>query len=791
MEPRVAEALRRYWGFESLRPMQDRSIAATLAGRDSLTVMPTGGGKSLCFQLPPLVTGTLTLVVSPLIALMDDQVAALRVAGVPAAALHSQQSPEAATLMREQLASGELRLLLTSPERVLSGPVRELVSKLARGGHADCGGLRLGHIAVDEAHCISQWGHDFRPEFRRMRELRSGALAEVPIGAYTATATPRVRRDIVEQLGLRSPVELVGGFDRPNLTYRILPRVRVVDQVAEAIGRHSGRAAIVYCLSRKNTEEVATALCGRGIEARAYHAGMDGARRSKVAADFRAERLDVVVATVAFGMGIDRGDVRLVVHASMPKSIEHYQQETGRAGRDGLPAECLLLYSAQDVLLWRDLMSKPSPDGVTASDEVLQHGYEMLEQMHRFASGAKCRHRALTEYFGQEYGTTGGGGGGCGACDYCLDELLDAPDGQEVARKIVSCVARVNQGRTHEGNVMAFGAGHITDILTGSRAEKILRLGHDKLSTHGLLKHVAKPRLMSYVNQLIDQDVLERSGQFSVLLLTERSRALLRNELTVRLVDPKASLTRTKREQVATGETSPLSAVEMAVFEDLRVWRREEASRRGVPPYVILGDATLEELCRVRPGSAETLVTVRGIGTRKAEEFGAALLAALGVSCATHGLAMDVRTGTRAGGRSVRREDGGDEGPSRTRSGGGGSGGGAGLDAAAAHFARGAGVEDVIQALGRARSTVMGYFCQWLEQEPCPVESIDAWVPRVVQERIVEAWKASGRGSALRPVWERLNPEGRDGGAGGGEGGGIVGYDEIRVTLTFARVMGW
>lgn len=740
----VFSALRRHWGFDTLRPLQDRSIAATLAGRDSLTVLPTGGGKSLCFQLPPVVTGKLTLVVSPLIALMDDQVAGLKMAGVPACAVHSNVPAEEAGAMRAQVRSGELRVLFTSPERLLSPGFMGFVSKLG-----------LGHVAIDEAHCISQWGHDFRPEFRRLRELRAG-LPGVPMGAYTATATPQVRADIIAQLGLVDPVELVGNFDRPNLTYRVLPRVRVAEQVSEAIGRHAGRAAIVYCLSRKNTEEVAATLCARGIEARAYHAGMDAGVRARVSADFRAERLDVVVATVAFGMGIDRGDVRLVVHASMPKSVEHYQQETGRAGRDGLPAECLLLYSAQDVVLWRDLMDKSGREG-GASPGVMDHAREMLDQMHRFASGASCRHKALTRYFGQELEQ-----GPCGACDFCLDELQNAPEMQETARKIISCVARLSAPSSNGAS--GFGAGHLCDVLTGSRNERVRRLGHDKLSTHGLLQGLPKERIASYVNQLVDQEVLARQGEFNVLVLTELSRGVLKNELAVRLVDPKAVLARAPKAAVGSAQTPVLSREEMGVFEALRMWRRGLAASKGVPPFVILGDATLEELSLVRPGSMAGLLTVRGIGTRKVEDFGPSLLEAVAEAAKVEGLQLDARGGSRPT-RALR------EGEGVKRS--------LGADAAAGHFAKGLSIDEVAALMGRATSTVAGYLQQWIE-EARPM-SVEAWVPGVVQEKIVKAWEEVGRPWQLRPVMDAL-------GAEGVAQGGAVTYEQIRVVMAFERM---
>ena len=342
--PEVLQLVRRYWGFETLRPMQSEAIEAGLSGRDSLVVMPTGGGKSLCFQVPPLVTGRVTVVVSPLIALMKDQADALALAGYPACAMHSNMEPEDLGAARRAVESGEAQLLMVAPERLLSAGFLSWLHS-----------VRVGAFAIDEAHCISQWGHDFRPEYRRLGEVRD-RFPLVAFHAFTATATPRVREDIAAQLHLRDPLVLVGRFDRANLAYRIVPRQRPLEQVAEVLSRHAGRAGIVYCLSRRETEAIAEGLRARGINARPYHAGMTPLQRTRVSEHFKTERLDVVVATVAFGMGIDRGDVRCVVHASMPRTVEGYQQETGRAGRDGLPAECVMLYSSSDVSRWTRIL---------------------------------------------------------------------------------------------------------------------------------------------------------------------------------------------------------------------------------------------------------------------------------------------------------------------------------------------------------------------------------------------------------------------------------------------------
>ncbi|MEC9372993.1 MAG: ATP-dependent DNA helicase RecQ, partial [Planctomycetota bacterium] len=411
-DPRVLEAVSRVWGYESLRPLQSRAIAAGIESRDALTVLPTGGGKSLCYQVPPLVTGRATVVISPLIALMRDQVRGLELNGYPAAALHSAVDPAEARDIERRLLDGEILLILAAPERAVSSPFASLLARLHDSN-------RLGAIAIDEAHCISQWGHDFRPEYRQLAGLRRVAPG-VPMQAFTATATPRVREDIVHQLRLKNPEVLVGSFDRPNLTYRVQTRRDPAEQVAAAITnmnlRGEGGGAIVYCLSRADTESLAEKLRAAKIDAKAYHAGLNPKARQKVEEAFTNEHLDVVVATVAFGMGIDRSNVRLVIHASMPKSVEAYQQEAGRAGRDGLPAECLLLYAPSDAGRWRRLIERSGEDS-GADPAATQAQLALIDEMRRLVSAMRCRHRALVEHFGQSFESDN-----CNACDVCLGE---------------------------------------------------------------------------------------------------------------------------------------------------------------------------------------------------------------------------------------------------------------------------------------------------------------------------------------------------------------------------------
>ncbi len=611
----ITAALQRWFGFALLRERQREAIDAALDGRDALVVLPTGGGKSLCYQLPPLLLDRLVVVVSPLIALMQDQVDGLRLLGVPAAAVHGNLAADARSELRRMAADRSLRLLFVAPERLF----QEAFLRWLRGQN-------VAAFAIDEAHCISQWGHDFRPEYRRLAELRE-QFPGVPFQAFTATATPRVRADIAEQLRLADPVVCVGTFDRPELTYRVLPRQDLEAQVGQAIRRHPDAAAIVYCIARKDTEALASALQQQGIDARAYHAGLPAGERTQLSADFRAERVNVVVATVAFGMGIDRSDVRLVVHAGMPKSLEAYQQETGRAGRDGMPAECLLLYSAADAAKWRSVMERSSAES-GGDPAALEAQLGLLAQMQRFAGRARCRHRAISEYFGQAYEA-----GNCGACDVCLDELEPVPDGPVLAQKILSAVARTGQ---------RYGAGYVIDVLRGSRSERVLQRGHDRLPTFGVCKGLPAGRLGNFVDQLIDAELLVRSdGEYPTLALGPDAPRVLRGEVEAELRMPKQALTargRRRREDArrsvaaAADDVPELSPTEQALFDTLRALRRTIAGELGVPPFVVFADTTLDEMARVRPSTPLALLNCRGVGQKKLASFGERFLAAIAAS---------------------------------------------------------------------------------------------------------------------------------------------------------------
>jgi ATP-dependent DNA helicase RecQ len=598
-DAQIAEVLTRWWGFDRLRPLQAEAIAAALAGRDSLVVMPTGGGKSLCYQLPPLVGETTDVVISPLVALMKDQVDALEAIGYPAAAIHGGMSQEERSQVRDRLAAGELRLLFTAPERLVNTGLLDVLAQVG-----------VKRFAVDEAHCISQWGHDFRPEYRQLALLRD-RFPSASIHAFTATATPQVRSDIARQLNLRDPVQLVGTFDRPNLVYRVVPRTDRIAQTLAILGRHRGEASIVYCISRKETEKLAARLAAEGLLARPYHAGLDAKERNKTQEAFTRETIDVVVATVAFGMGIDRSDVRLVLHTSLPKSLEAYQQETGRAGRDSLAAECVLLYSSADVFSWESLVRKSAAESELEPEEqerLIASQMEHLLSMRRYAQAARCRHAALSEYFGQSYPAAA-----CGACDVCLGETDSLPDATVTAQKILSCVARVQE---------RFGVRHVCEVLRGAKTDAVLRHRHDGLSTFGLLAAVDQRTAENLVHQLLDQELLARTaGDRPVVTLNERSWEVLRGTREVVLVEPRAG-----KAKASKADTDDWQGVDRDLFEQLRRWRRRIAEARGKPAWTILDDKALRTIARERPDSPAALLRCKGIGEKRLADFGAELL---------------------------------------------------------------------------------------------------------------------------------------------------------------------
>jgi ATP-dependent DNA helicase RecQ len=727
--PKIAEVLQRYWGFDTLRPLQLDAINASLSKRDSLVVMPTGGGKSLCYQVPPLVANRTDIVVSPLISLMKDQVDALTGNGYPAAALHSGLSIEERRQVMSRMATGEYRLLFVAPERLLTQSFLERAER-----------LNVRSFAIDEAHCISQWGHDFRPEYSKLAVLKK-RFPQASIHAYTATATPRVQQDIVHNLGMHDAKVIIGGFDRPNLTYRILPLTDQMAQITQVINRHKGEAVIVYCISRKEAEYIADALSRSGVKAAAYHAGMDSTSRARTQEAFAAERLDVVVATVAFGMGIDRSNVRCVIHAGLPKSIEAYQQETGRAGRDGLEAECVLLYTARDVQRWEFLIGRSSDEARQAAQtpqeahhaaEVAVANMELVRQMQRFATSYDCRHGLLVRYFGQEYETEN-----CGACDICIDTPEEVQDSTHIARQILGCVREL---RT------SFGAAHIVDVLLGSKAAKIQRFGHHELAQHGALRMFLKDSLRDFVNQCVNQGLLQRSpGDMPVLRLTPKGQQVLAGKLEVKL---------TTRAQAEALPKSPVSfEYDHSLFDNLRELRKTIAAEQDVAAFVVFSDVTLRELAAVRPSTVEAFRTIRGVGDRKAADYGQRFVAAIIDYCKAKGLATNQRVVTTAA-------------PPRLI---GTVAGNAIREQAFDLFDRGTPVAEASSQLGRTAATVLGYLEEYItNRRP---ESIDTWVKPEDYRRIEKAARETP-GTLLRPVFDALD--------------GTASYDDIRLVMRHA-----
>src|SRR5262245_10869852 len=600
------ETVRRIWGYDRFLPLQEAAIACVLEGRDSLVVLPTGGGKSLCYQAPAAHLRRLAVVVSPLIALMKDQVDGLRQAGVPAAVLNSSQTPaERASVMRA-VAGGGIQLLYLAPERLVMDGFLERLQR-----------AQPAFFAVDEAHCISQWGHDFRPEYRQLRALR-GAFPGVNVHAYTATATPQVRSDIVAELRLKDAAVLVGSFDRPNLIYRVRPRTDRLAQVSAAIQRHRDQAGIVYCIRRSEVDELTAALVRRGVKAVRYHAGLEDAERRANQDAFVNERADVVVATVAFGMGIDRSNVRYVIHTGMPKSLEHYQQEAGRAGRDGLPAECLLLHNGADYGMWKSLLGEPAPPGAVRK----------LGEMYAFCQDAICRHRALTTYFGQPYPSVR-----CGACDVCLGETVQGTDTADIARKILAAAAEL-RGR--------FGGAHVADVLCAAATARIAQLGHERLTGYGGLPGEKKSQVRAWIDQLLAQGLLARTeAEYPTLTLTATGAAVLRGEREAaplvssvsRVAPPPPSSDHSRSGEGAGVEAPGADIPDAAIFDALRALRRTIAEERGVPPYVVFSDASLRDMARLRPTTLEAFGDVKGVGDWKRETFGERFVAAVRRAC--------------------------------------------------------------------------------------------------------------------------------------------------------------
>ena len=600
----LLQALEKHWGYREFRPLQGEAMEHLCKGRDVVVVLPTGGGKSVCYQAPAVVRTGLAVVISPLISLMKDQVDALTECGIAAARLDSSLAPAERDSVMERLAKRELKLLYVSPERLMMD-----------GFSRSLQGQDLSFIAIDEAHCISMWGHDFRPEYRQLGSLRK-IFPNVTIGTYTATATEHVRQDIAVQLGLKDPAVLVGSFDRPNLIYRVQPRSRVAQQVCEVLDRHRGESGIVYCIRRRDVDQMVQKLGAKGYRVAPYHAGMSDEDRKKSQDEFVAERVDTIVATVAFGMGIDKSNVRYVIHTGMPKSLEHYQQESGRAGRDGLEAECCLFYSGGDYGVWKNLLGENEPQAREIAVTKLGHMYSYCTQ-------GICRRRTILEYFGQSLEKPD-----CGACDVCLGEVDLIDDALTTAQKILSCVLRLGQ---------RFGGGYTALVLTGSREQRILENGHDRLSTYGLLEEYDRRTVHDWIEQLTGQGLLEKTGEYNVLEVTPEGYRVLKGEAIPRLLKPAQ-----KRERKSKVATDAWAGVDRGLFDALRKVRSTLARKRGVPAYLIFSDVALRDMARRRPCTLDRFVEVKGVGQTKCEQYGRIMVERIRAYCIENALEMDV-----------------------------------------------------------------------------------------------------------------------------------------------------
>ncbi len=595
--------LKTHFGYDSFRPLQKEIIDTILSGKDTLVLMPTGGGKSLCYQLPALALPGITLVVSPLIALMKDQVDALCANGISAAFINSSLTPKEQTAVMERASSGDLKILYLAPERVGSYGFSEFLESLT-----------VSLLAIDEAHCISEWGHDFRPDYRNLQFLRQ-KVANIPVIALTATATPRVREDILSQLGMKQGAVFVSSFNRANLNYSVRQKYNTFSELVKLLKSNKGESAIVYCFSRKNTEEIARNLSRAGLQAVPYHAGLQKKVRMRTQEKFIRDEVSIIVATIAFGMGIDKPDVRLVVHMDLPKTIESYYQETGRAGRDGLPSECVLFYSYADRRKQEYFINQ-----IEDSNE-RRLALRKLDDVVEYCQNEVCRRFFLLIYFGENSAATL-----CDACDNCIEPPAEQIDTTEISQKILSAVLRTGE---------RFGAAHICDVLHGSKKKRILELGHDQLSVHGIAQDVSVGALREHVHALKKRGHLEQNeGEYPTLRVSPKGKQALLNKESILLPVlnvPEKSPTRTRKSE------SNLD-YDTEVFEKLRILRKRIADEQNVPPFVIFGDRTLHQMAYYFPSSLEAFSNLFGVGKQKLEAFGKEFLECIAAHVAEHGL---------------------------------------------------------------------------------------------------------------------------------------------------------
>ncbi|OIN95133.1 MAG: ATP-dependent DNA helicase RecQ [Anaerolineae bacterium CG1_02_58_13] len=707
--PTSASILKETFGYDTFRPLQREVIENVMARRDTLAVMPTGGGKSLCYQIPSLLFDGLTVVVSPLISLMKDQVEQLRAFGVPALFLNSSLGPQEYQENMDYVKRGEVKLLYVAPETLLTPRILTLLA-----------GLKVDCLTIDEAHCISEWGHDFRPEYRQLVQVRKQFPQAVCL-ALTATATARVRQDIRSTLQFATSNEFVASFDRENLFIEVLPKRDATRQTMDMLERYKDQSGIVYCFSRKQVDDLASYLISRGYSARPYHAGLEDIERKRNQEAFIRDDVQIIIATIAFGMGINKPNVRFVIHYDLPKSIEGYYQEIGRAGRDGLPAHCLLLYSYADVAKLNYFIDQKEGEERRVA---IQH----LNAIVGYAEDeTSCRRKPLLNYFGESYAADN-----CSNCDNCNSSPTPLTDVTIPAQKFLSCVKRAGE---------KFGAGHITDILLGSKNEKVLRWGHEKLSTYGIGGELTQKQWMRLARQLLSMGYLKQEGEYRTLGLTPKALEALRKRAPIMGVLQEAE--RVKKKE---GKKEGIE-YNHALFAILRQKRKEMADEAGVPPYVIFPDRTLTEMAAYYPQSTAGLLNISGVGQVKLVQYGDAFLDVIRAYSEKHGLKEKRKEAPREKSDSNRR-----------------------YVIVAEAYNAGDTVDDLMRRYGVAVGTILDHLSRYLAagnalRKDSDLQSLTSATPD--QQQAVFAAFNELSSTYLKPIYDKMN--------------GALNYDDLKI----------
>mgnify|MGYP006287596673 CR=1 FL=1 len=702
---KVKAILKQYWGYDEFLPMQQDAIQCVLEERDSLVVLPTGGGKSLCFQAPVLAKPGMAVVISPLLSLMKDQVDALTANGIISAKIDSTMTALERRNTHNAIQAREVKILYVSPERMAQPSFIAYLQVIG-----------VAYFVVDEAHCISHWGHDFRPEYRALRALRDN-FPTTAIHAYTATATRQVSADISSQLHLREPKMLIGKCDRPNLHYQAQKRSADRTQIMDFLAAHKEDAGIIYCLRRADVDELCAYLVEQGYKALPYHAGMGSADRKRNQDAFSKDEVNIIVATIAFGMGIDKSNVRYVLHTAMPKSIEHYQQETGRAGRDGLPADCCLLYSYQDFMVWQRLIEN------SEDEEAQAIARKKLRDMLDYCQQHVCRHRALSAYFGQPYP-----GLACNACDVCTGQFEVMDNSADITAHILEAVREL-------GDIA--GPKYTTLVLAGSKDARLAARRHNKLASYSVLTGYGEKTVRDWIEQLVQQGYFDKEGQYSILRLTEKGTKAITGKEIPQLIRPNQKIASRTKKTTPT-ENIPYHA---SLFEELKKARLEKARELNVPPFVIASDATLRDMAGRMPDSNEEFLAVHGIGDKKCEALADCFRQTIRAYRDAHPEAVPLITGRPLQvSRKKKREKNRKPNPDHKK--------------ACDLFEQGLSFEEIAKILGRATSTVEGYVVQHYVNEkrtdPAPYATIEMMqqIGRAFEELETEY---------LKPVFDKYN----------------------------------